>query len=70
MIKLKELLKEKAWSKTMDYQKLIPIQVANLMNSLNQLQQANALGKTKQVKQRYMQAFKLFKIVKRSVDEL
>ena len=54
----------------MDYQKLIPIQISNIIGILYDLKQANALGKTKQVQQRYMQAYKLFKSVKKSINNL
>lgn len=62
--------KDKIDLNEMDYQKLIPIQISNIVSVLSRIKQANALGKTKAVKKYYMDAFKLFKSVKKSIDNL
>jgi|LWDU01.1.fsa_nt_gi hypothetical protein len=54
----------------MDYKKLVPIQVDNVMISLNKIGRANAFGKVKAVKRFYMDAFKNFKTLKKSIDKL
>jgi hypothetical protein len=67
--KLKEIIREEILNE-LDYKKLVPIQVDNVMISLNKIGRANALGKVKAVKRFYMDAFKNFKTLKKSIDKL
>ena len=67
--KLKEIIREEILNE-LDYKKLVPIQLDNVMISLNKIGRANALGKVKAVKRFYMDAFKNFETLKKSIDKL
>ncbi|MBC8422079.1 MAG: hypothetical protein H8E03_01510 [Pelagibacteraceae bacterium] len=66
---LREIIREEILNE-MDYKKLVPIQVDNVMIMLSKIGKANALGKVKAVKRYYMDAFKNFQTLKKSIDKL
>jgi len=67
--KLREIIREELLNE-MDYQKFIPIQLDNVMVMLNKIRRANALRNTKAVKKYYMDAWKNFQTLKKSIDQL